>query len=247
MSDKVYFLTESDRRKLAEVVDYVDSMRRNVKLRSQDATPSQAAEVYVALTPAAGIPAMVVGGVSTDNPPKATCAIYQILPDEKAGTANRMMPVTYSSVDVYNVTSSAIAGSIWVLAVKDKYGNWVVAGVAGTGGGASTPSNAVQITGALVTPGGTDVPYYPATEQRLDGTGAWSTGAVVRAINTGTADPKSGKRYPATYIGLASDGVTKCYAIKAAKTPIITAVSAACSAGTITLSTTTTYIDIDTW
>ena len=101
-------------------------------------------------------------------------------------------------------------------------------------------------TGSLITPGGSDLPYYAATEQSLSG-GAWSTGDTVRAINTGSAGPKSGKRYPATYIGFASDGVTKCYAIKAGKTQFVTGVSLSCTAGTLTLTTTTDYIDIDTW
>lgn len=248
MSDKAYFLTESDRKKLSEVVNYVDNLRRNASLRSERGTPSQAPEVYVALTPAAGIAAAAVSGVTTDNPVKASCLIHQILPDEVNGTTNQMMPVTYSYVDVYNITSTAVPGSIWVLIVKDKYGNWIVAGVPGSGGGGTaTPSNAVQITGALVTPGGTDVSYYPATEQRLDGTGAWSTGAVVRAINTGTADPKTGKTYPSTYVGLASDGVTKCYAIKAAKTQVVSDVSLTCSAGTLTQTLTKIYVDVDQW
>lgn len=115
------------------------------------------------------------------------------------------------------------------------------------GGSGTSPQFAIQIsTGTLITPGGSDLPYYAATEQSLSG-GAWSTGATVRAINTGTADPKSGKRYPATYIGFASDGVTKCYAIKAAKTQVVSGVSLLCTAGTLTLTTTTEYVDVDQW
>jgi hypothetical protein len=70
---------------------------------------------------------------------------------------------------------------------------------------------------------------------------------TVRAINTGTADPKSGKRYPATFVGFAVDGVTRCYAIKAGKTQVVTDASISCVAGTVTLSLTKTFLDIDPW
>ncbi len=119
-------------------------------------------------------------------------------------------------------------------------------GTGGGVGGASTPSNAVLIsTGTLITPGGGDLPYYAATEQYV--TGGWNTASTVRAINTGTADPKSGKRYPATFVGFAVDGVTRCYAIKAGKTEVVTDASISCDAGTVTLSLTKTFLDIDPW
>lgn len=114
-------------------------------------------------------------------------------------------------------------------------------------GGTGTAQKAVMITtGTLVPASGGDLAYYAATEQSLVA-GAWSTGDTVRAINTGTADPKSGKRYPATFIGYAVDGVTKCYAIKGAKTTVLVDASISCVSGTVTLSKTTNDIDIDLW
>lgn len=106
----------------------------------------------------------------------------------------------------------------------------------------------VQIgVGTLVTPGGTDLPYYAGTEYTLNSTGAYASVDTIRVINLGSADPKPSKKYPANFIGFASDGVTKCYAIKSAKTGVITDASISCTAGTVTLSTTTTYLDVDTW
>lgn len=106
----------------------------------------------------------------------------------------------------------------------------------------------VQIgVGTLVTPGGTDLPYYAGSEYTLSSTGAYVSVDAIRVINLGSADPKPSKKYPATYIGFASDGVTKCYAIKSAKTTVLTDASISCTAGSVTLAKTTSDIDIDLW
>lgn len=106
----------------------------------------------------------------------------------------------------------------------------------------------VQIgVGTLVTPGGTDLPYYAGSEYTLSSTGAYVSVDTIRVINLGSADPKPSKKYPANFIGYASDGVTKCYAIKSAKTQVMTGITISCSAGTITPNPVYSYIDVDLW
>lgn len=81
-------------------------------------------EVYVALTPSGGIPALAEGSdVGTafgagDTPGSASCQIYQRLPD---GT---LQVITGLTRTVYNLSESAVDGTSWVLVVRDKYGNW---------------------------------------------------------------------------------------------------------------------------
>lgn len=115
----------------------------------------------------------------------------------------------------------------------------LVAGGAGTGTGGGGVG--AMITGVLVTPGGSELPYYPATADTAPAGGPWVTGSVIRVINTGTADLKTGKRYPAVKIGTISS--TDVYAAKGAKTSVVTDLS--CSVGTIFV--TKSFIDIDIW
>lgn len=110
----------------------------------------------------------------------------------------------------------------------------------------SAPSKAVLITtGTLITPGGGDLAYYAATEQSVSG--GWVAGSTVRVINVGTPDPKSGKKYPATFVGFAVDGVTRCYAIKAGKNQVLADVEISCVAGSISTVKTFTTLDVDQW
>lgn len=109
----------------------------------------------------------------------------------------------------------------------------------------SSPSKAVLInTGTLITPGGGDLPYYAATEESV--AGGWVSGSTVRAINLGTADPNV-KKYPATFVGFAVDGVTRCYAIKAGKNQVLADITITCLAGSISTAKTFTTLDIDQW
>lgn len=97
---------------------------------------SMAPEVYIALPPSGGIPALdsITAGTSSDNPPAegdrpghAVCTIYQIV----NGELKLMSGLTKT---VYNLSESEIAQD-WILIQRDKGGRWVA--VQG-GSGAST-------------------------------------------------------------------------------------------------------------
>ncbi len=97
-----------------------------------------APEVYIAITPVDGIPA-----IDAFVPGSAECDVYRILLNE-VGTADP--PETEPGLElvdgvtrtVYNLTESAIIGESWVLVVRDKFGSWIAiwtVALPGTGSG----------------------------------------------------------------------------------------------------------------
>ncbi len=89
----------------------------------------QAPEVYVALTPLAGIPALQrqtttgtgtgshSGGIWDDVPGSADCEIYRVLPGP-------ILRYTGQVKTVYNLSTASVDGSAFALVVRDKYGQW---------------------------------------------------------------------------------------------------------------------------
>jgi hypothetical protein len=96
----------------------------------------QASDVYVALTPAGGIPALAEGpdtgtGLGEgDKPGGADCRIHRLL---LSGTDRRLYDSGFTRT-VYNLSQDDVPGSIWVAIVKDKYGDWLVVSPGALGG-----------------------------------------------------------------------------------------------------------------
>ena len=84
-------------------------------------------EVYVARTPAAGIPALtkIFGQSIEDQPGYADCYIYRVL--EQVGTGGpELQPISGLFRRIYNLNPRRIGGNRWVLAIRDKFGNWFI-------------------------------------------------------------------------------------------------------------------------
>ena len=87
----------------------------------------QAPEVYIAKTPTDGILALTNGDTGTgtgsyDEPGSATCDIYCI---DETDVVPDLRDILKDEL-VYNISETAIEGSIYVLASRDKFGHWVV-------------------------------------------------------------------------------------------------------------------------
>lgn len=116
-------------------------------------------QCYIALVPAAGIPALTYGqgplgtgtgsgtiaGTGTfeqDVPGSALCDLWQIVPDDDSNFY-QLVPITTQKERVFNLTTSKITQQ-WVTIVRDKFGSWI-AQVSGSGSGAAcTPQNAIH-------------------------------------------------------------------------------------------------------
>lgn len=132
-----YVLSGEDRRKLIQLLRDVDKLKSDVRgkgyqdLELNDQLPP---EVYVALTPVGGIPALTQEdttgtgtGSGTDigyrnSPGYADCDVYRLLWD---GSVPNMYP-TGIVRRVYNLNGISLAGNVWVLIHRDKYGQWYV-------------------------------------------------------------------------------------------------------------------------
>lgn len=129
--EEKYFLNRPDREKLRLLWD--DFSKRSAASREsgRDELP-QAPDVYVTRTPADGIPAndTVGSGTSADDiPGYGTCKVYQLIDPPGTGTAEDEVPylmrVSQKTLTVYNVSDEDIAGDIWCIVIRDKYGRWI--------------------------------------------------------------------------------------------------------------------------
>lgn len=148
---RAFLLTEKDRDLVNELLAEARRARRNPPLRMVPSQEDpQAPEVYIALTPALGIPALVadenygtgtgsgtgtlMGGANT--PGSAECSIYRILQTEGVDDLWAVPGVTRK---VFNLSETAVPGNRWVKVSRDKFGSWLVdidpTAQAGGGGG----------------------------------------------------------------------------------------------------------------
>ena len=132
-------LSENDVRILQGVINDVKVLRVQSQKEDSNARDQTAPEVYIALTPDDGIPALSPTGVGDDisistgtgtgtttiedpgptagdTPGSAVCTIYRVI----GGTLSN----TRKTRTVYNLSLDAIAES-WVPVTRDKYGTWV--------------------------------------------------------------------------------------------------------------------------
>lgn len=141
-----YFLDDNDIALLRGLVERERSRSPNAVPRSRQDQPEEwlAPELYAALTPSGGVPALTEGpdpgslpGVD-DTPGTASVPLYRRTP---TATGFRM-DNTGRSITVNNLSTSAVAGDQWVLVARDKYGQWyIIEGMANpssvVGGGGS--------------------------------------------------------------------------------------------------------------
>jgi hypothetical protein len=166
----VYGLSEKDRSDIRELMRRVDMMQRNTQNRPNliggpDAQEILAPEVYLALTPPQGIPAVgeeIGTATATSNEEDngvpiwyGWCEVWRVLPSVagSVGTStgptaqeDRIFPAfTGIPVKVYNYSDSALPGGEWVLVARDKFGSWFAVSSGGAGGSGSSAMSFVQI------------------------------------------------------------------------------------------------------
>lgn len=159
-----YLLNEHDLKVIKELLALVKRMPKAHPLRAAEHVDDYpCSDVYVALVPIAGIPAMTLGstGTSTDDVPgSATCEIWRIL--LVAGTPH-MIPTGFSA-KVYNFSTTDVPGgyhdSGWVPIAKDKFGFWIITN-SGAGNGSQS---GITVEAADGTPSYGSITVLQATE-----------------------------------------------------------------------------------
>jgi hypothetical protein len=128
--EEMYLLTAADRKVLQDAVELTKKLRINPANRpSEEEVELQPPEVYVALSPQAGIAAADIGAgtggvvgtagnVTGVTPGAAECYIYKL--DYSTGD------FVYAGFTkpVYNYSLSAVAANTFVLTSRDKWGVW---------------------------------------------------------------------------------------------------------------------------
>jgi hypothetical protein len=146
-----YVLSDADRAAVQRLIAREVGQIRNTVNRpgnlQTDLADHPAPEVYAVKTPSDGIPALQQLGTGTGSsnaatPGSADCELYQIVEDGSSVTLERL--ADDSKVTVYNLSQSDLPANTWLLAVRDKFGNYFAA----AGGGSGTSDKIVQCTGA---------------------------------------------------------------------------------------------------
>jgi hypothetical protein len=110
--------SDSDRRVLQALIDAFRRGALNTRQRPfVEDQQGRSPDVYAVLTPAAGIPAR-----SGDVPGSASCAVYRLL--RSPGGVDTLTDVGLPPQAVYNLSASAVPGSEYARASRDKFGTW---------------------------------------------------------------------------------------------------------------------------
>lgn len=146
MAESFYFLNESDRAIIQEMIRRTVNEYLNPRLRrGRPADEEDSPEVYVALTPEGGIAAADALGAGTSSGDIAQniiygedCTVY-VLTESASTVGEGALTRTDLTKLVYNFTDSDVPGSEFILIVRDKFGRWWAAGgVSDTGAGTGT-------------------------------------------------------------------------------------------------------------
>jgi hypothetical protein len=147
-----FVLTEESVRILQRVLDDVRRTPRNKPGHTPEPELPQAPDVYVALTPGTGIPAMrgdwdtgtgllpagTASGHQGNTPGSADCNIYRTV---YTGTTPDVPNLTAMGFTrkILNLSFTAVPANSWVIVQRDKYGDWYTkderGSATGTGGG----------------------------------------------------------------------------------------------------------------
>jgi hypothetical protein len=195
------YITEKTARELMALLER-DRQRRNASSKpAPDDDHIQAPEVYVALTPEAGISALASGAetgtgtdasIEYDRPGYADCAIFRVIHD----SLDRPQLIEQTAIAdkrVYNFSGTAIGGNELRLIVRDKFGNWFAQ---------SAAQYYVRVTSTVLVDG----LYYPAALYSWSpATDTETTVASVLALPCGPSHgywpPVLNFSYPARYLG----------------------------------------------
>lgn len=125
---KIISLSDSDVQVLLRVVRAVESgdlrLSNTRDERVSLGEDHQSPEVYIALVPEGGIPALTGSGAEGDTPGSVECDIYTIAD----GT---LSVVDGLSKDVYNLSTTDVEAG-WVLVARNKMGHWIAVSAAST-------------------------------------------------------------------------------------------------------------------
>lgn len=185
MADELFALNAQDVSDVKEMFNWYKTQKANRPVTHRPPEQlSQATDILIARTPAGGIPALSEAtettgtnavALSDDVPGVANCQVYQRIYDESAGT-DRLVP-TDQYPRIYNTSTVAVPGNVYVKIGRDRFGTWVVLGGAGDGAGVWVPdvSNIVCLTyegtgtGTQTTGTGDDSVGLFVTEQHFVG------------------------------------------------------------------------------
>jgi len=120
--EKKYWLSEADVTFLRQLKERMERVRQGPRIRTVQQESSYAPEVYLAYTPSSGIPALGDHTGTADLPSCAECQIYRM--DDLLDTTPGVDMVEGLTKVVYNMSSTAIPGDNWILAIRDKLGTW---------------------------------------------------------------------------------------------------------------------------
>lgn len=136
----MFYLTEADLFLFREMAADYRARKRSTKMITPPLRSPQTPDVYLAKVPPGGIPALSqteTTGTGTDQPlddvpGSVECEIYQLDTSSDTPSFGRVGELTYI---VRNLSPSAISADTrpWVLVVRDKFGEWFVAGGGGSG------------------------------------------------------------------------------------------------------------------
>lgn len=123
MADVIYTLTDDDRNILRDLIADWKRRLRNQPRQEEVDEEQGTTEVYVARSPAAGIPALTedIGASIADEPGYADCYIYRIVIN--AGIPE-LQPISNFFRRIYNLCTEDIPGDSWLIVARDKFGFW---------------------------------------------------------------------------------------------------------------------------
>lgn len=133
--DNPVFLTKNDATILKQVIDEFRNRTRTALNRAPSSPEenSSGVIVYVALTPASGIPELSPSSSGTggfDSPAGVECAIYRLLDVD-------LVPINRHEI-IYNLSTSAVLGGKYIRITRDPWGTWYAEGESTSSGGTVT-------------------------------------------------------------------------------------------------------------
>jgi hypothetical protein len=135
VAEQYYVLTEEAIEALSAFMEEQRGRRPNTvqRPRVQPDAGYPAPDVYVAQTPAGGIPALAnaTGTGEIDDPGFADCQIFRIITVPQSGTGTNpsaiyeLSQVGTFTQRVFNVSTTAVPGGIYMPIFRDKFGSWL--------------------------------------------------------------------------------------------------------------------------
>jgi hypothetical protein len=216
-----YILSGADRDKLQRLFDEWARRQHNTQnrpnFRGLDNEQWLAPEVYIALTPPEGIPAVAFepgtatsSALFTDVPIfSGLCQVYKGITASSIGTGtgtsfeDLLIPVKLMTpMRVFNYSNSDLPGGVWILIARDKFGTWFAVTA---GGGGNTVSSDMSFVSVQHGPEsgvwqnlykGTILDLNPGFPQFIPGTGCWvwaPMGLLLKTTGSVTQYPYLGK------------------------------------------------------